>query len=232
MVRARDRVEQGDEASGNVRPERLTADELGSARWSAHSIQDSNTGIIGGYQVCHKWLKDRKGRTLSDEDIAHYQKIVVALSETIHIMAEIDEVIEAHGGCLDAFQTKAATRSSLACCLTVHKTQGSEFGATFVVLTNPYWLLSRELLYTALTATRTGWSSCTRTRWARWRPRRSSFQTTSPSALPQGAHAAVESRSVVAYAGREVVVEVGRGVDALGPPGVALQVQRLGALRL
>ena len=60
---------------------------------------------IGGYQVCHKWLKDRKGRTLSDEDIAHYQKIVVALSETIHIMAEIDEVIEAHGGWPDAFQT-------------------------------------------------------------------------------------------------------------------------------
>ena len=58
---------------------------------------------IGGYQVCHKWLKDRKGRTLSDEDIAHYQKIVVALSETIHIMAEIDEVIEANGGWPDAF---------------------------------------------------------------------------------------------------------------------------------
>ena len=38
---------------------------------------------IGGYQVCHKWLKDRKGRTLSDEDVAHYQKIVVALKETI-----------------------------------------------------------------------------------------------------------------------------------------------------
>ena len=60
---------------------------------------------IGGYQVCHKWLKDRKGRTLSDEDIAHYQKIVVALSETIRIMAEIDEVVEAHGGWPDAFQT-------------------------------------------------------------------------------------------------------------------------------
>ena len=29
---------------------------------------------IGGYQLCHKWLKDRKGRTLSAEDIAHYQK--------------------------------------------------------------------------------------------------------------------------------------------------------------
>ena len=60
---------------------------------------------IGGYQVCHKWLKDRKGRTLSDEDIAHYQKIVVALSETIRIMAEIDEVVEAHGGWPDAFET-------------------------------------------------------------------------------------------------------------------------------
>ena len=59
---------------------------------------------IGGYQVCHKWLKDRKGRTLSDEDVAHYQKIVVALNETIRIMAEIDEVIEAHGGWPDAFK--------------------------------------------------------------------------------------------------------------------------------
>ena len=62
---------------------------------------------IGGYQVCHKWLKDRKGRTLSDEDIAHYQKIVVALSETIRIMHEIDEVIEAHGDWPDAFETGA-----------------------------------------------------------------------------------------------------------------------------
>ena len=60
---------------------------------------------IGGYQVCHKWLKDRKGRPLSDEDIAHYQKIVVALNETIRITAEIDEVIEAHGGWPTAFET-------------------------------------------------------------------------------------------------------------------------------
>ena len=60
---------------------------------------------IGGYQVCHKWLKDRKGRTLSDEDVSHYQKIVVALNETIRITAEIDEVIEAHGGWPDAFHT-------------------------------------------------------------------------------------------------------------------------------
>jgi len=60
---------------------------------------------IGGYQVCEKWLKDRKGRTLSKDDIAHYQKIVVALSETIRLMKEIDEVIEKHDGWPGAFKT-------------------------------------------------------------------------------------------------------------------------------
>ncbi len=53
---------------------------------------------IGGYQVCHKWLKDRKDRALSEEDINHYGKIVVALAETIRLMAEIDQTIEDHGG--------------------------------------------------------------------------------------------------------------------------------------
>ncbi|RLI61089.1 MAG: DNA methyltransferase, partial [Promethearchaeia archaeon] len=53
---------------------------------------------IGGYQVCQKWLKDRKGRALSEGDIFHYQKIVVALNETIRIMKEIDEAIDGHGG--------------------------------------------------------------------------------------------------------------------------------------
>ena len=60
---------------------------------------------IGGYQVCEKWLKDRKGRTLSKDDIAHYHKIVVALSETIRLMKEIDEVIDQHGGWPGAFIT-------------------------------------------------------------------------------------------------------------------------------
>lgn len=63
---------------------------------------------IGGYQVCHKWLKDRKGRRLSDDDIAHYEKIVVALNETIRVMQEIDEVVEQHGGWPGAFQEEAA----------------------------------------------------------------------------------------------------------------------------
>jgi predicted helicase len=60
---------------------------------------------IGGYQVCEKWLKDRKGRRLTKDDIEHYQKIVVALNETIRLMTEIDKVIEKHGGWPGAFNT-------------------------------------------------------------------------------------------------------------------------------
>jgi len=75
--------------------------------------EDTWNFTIGGYQVCEKWLKDRQakggkkprpGRILTDEDIDHYQKIVVALNETIRLMDEIDEVIEKHGGWPDAFK--------------------------------------------------------------------------------------------------------------------------------
>jgi predicted helicase len=48
---------------------------------------------IGGYQPAQKWLKDRKDRELSYEDIRHYQKIIVALTETDRLMKEIDEIV-------------------------------------------------------------------------------------------------------------------------------------------
>ncbi|MGV8174886.1 MAG: type ISP restriction/modification enzyme, partial [Methanothrix sp.] len=48
---------------------------------------------VGGYQVCEKWLKDRRGRQHSFDDLMHYQKVVVALKETIRLMAEIDRAI-------------------------------------------------------------------------------------------------------------------------------------------
>jgi predicted helicase len=47
---------------------------------------------IGGYQPAQKWLKDRHGRTLSFEDILHYQKIIVALCETHRLMQAIDGI--------------------------------------------------------------------------------------------------------------------------------------------
>lgn len=48
---------------------------------------------VGGYQVLHKWLKDRKGRVLTYDDLEHYQSVLVALRETMRLMDEIDETI-------------------------------------------------------------------------------------------------------------------------------------------
>ena len=61
---------------------------------------------IGGYRPAEKWLKDRKGRTLGEEDLEHYRGIVAAIGEMIHRMAEVDEVIEAHGGWPGAFEPR------------------------------------------------------------------------------------------------------------------------------
>jgi predicted helicase len=47
---------------------------------------------IGGYQPAQKWLKDRRGRKLSSDDLTHYQKIIIALMETDRIMGEIDKI--------------------------------------------------------------------------------------------------------------------------------------------
>lgn len=49
---------------------------------------------VGGYQPAQKWLKDRKGRKLKNEDIEHYQKMIIAIKETIRIMGEIDTKVE------------------------------------------------------------------------------------------------------------------------------------------
>lgn len=48
---------------------------------------------IGGYQPAQKWLKDRRERKLSNEDIEHYQKMITVLMETDRIMKEIDKII-------------------------------------------------------------------------------------------------------------------------------------------
>jgi predicted helicase len=50
---------------------------------------------IGGYQVCEKWLKDRRERQLTHDDLQHYKKIVTALSRMIELMQEIDATIPA-----------------------------------------------------------------------------------------------------------------------------------------
>jgi predicted helicase len=52
---------------------------------------------IGGYQVCNKWLKDRKDREFTDDDFEHYSQIVSILKRTIKLMKSIDKIIENYG---------------------------------------------------------------------------------------------------------------------------------------
>jgi predicted helicase len=94
-----EKVSYGPERRGTVwldKNQKIGFTGVPEAVWNFH---------IGGYQVCEKWLKDRKGRTLTPDDLTHYQKIVVALNETIRLMKEIDEVIDKHGGWPGAFVT-------------------------------------------------------------------------------------------------------------------------------
>ena len=49
---------------------------------------------IGSYQVCEKWLKDRKGLALSHNEVRQYRSILVAVAETLRLMEEIDEIVE------------------------------------------------------------------------------------------------------------------------------------------
>ena len=49
---------------------------------------------IGGYQVLSKWMKDRKGKKLSDSNIRHYCKIVTAIDKTIKLQVDIDKLVE------------------------------------------------------------------------------------------------------------------------------------------
>ena len=48
---------------------------------------------IGAYQVCEKWLKDRRGEVLSHAEVRQYRAILVAVAETLRVMAEIDGVL-------------------------------------------------------------------------------------------------------------------------------------------
>jgi SOS-response transcriptional repressor LexA len=99
---------------------------VGTVTWSDDTVWINNaraTGFkgvaedvwnfrVGGYQVCSKWLKERKGRALSIGEVRHFQQIVVAIDETIRITRLIDDVIERHGGWPGAFQCIPAAGTS------------------------------------------------------------------------------------------------------------------------
>ena len=67
----------------------------------------------GGYQPVDKWLKDRRGRTLSFDDLQHYRKMVAAIGETIDLMERVDRAIDDTGGLFGAGTEPALNDESI-----------------------------------------------------------------------------------------------------------------------
>lgn len=67
---------------------------INEAQYFADAPEVSWGFFIGGYQPAQKWLKDRKGRELSYEDIRHYQSILKILAETDRIMKTIEMALK------------------------------------------------------------------------------------------------------------------------------------------
>ena len=72
------RVDTGQKDKGNV--------YINDTQYFADVPLKAWEAYIGGYQPAQKWLKDRKGQTLSYNDIIHYQQIIVALQKTQEII--------------------------------------------------------------------------------------------------------------------------------------------------
>jgi predicted helicase len=86
------------EGSGDLRVNKVTYDQnnprvhINPEKWFAGIPPEVWEYHIGGYQVSEKWLKDRKGRELSSEEVAHYTRVVTAISETISIQRFLDDL--------------------------------------------------------------------------------------------------------------------------------------------
>jgi predicted helicase len=66
---------------------------INATQYFAGTPREAWEYYVGGFQVCDKWLKDRKGRELTYDDVQHWQRIVVALVETMRLTREIDALI-------------------------------------------------------------------------------------------------------------------------------------------
>jgi predicted helicase len=89
---------------GDHRVERVKYDEKAQRVWinGAQYFEPVPPEVwayrVGGYQVCHKWLDDRKGATLSYDERLTYQKMITALERTRALQAQIDAVARAAWG--------------------------------------------------------------------------------------------------------------------------------------
>jgi predicted helicase len=94
VAKVRWEVAQGSGAKGTTKMGRVHIndtqhfDDVPQAVWNMH---------IGGYRVAEKWLKDRKGRQLSYDDLTHYQSVIATLARTLQLQAALDAAIAKAG---------------------------------------------------------------------------------------------------------------------------------------
>lgn len=83
-------------ASGNDTVDAVSWDDgrviINAGQWFGNVSQEAWEMYIGGYQPAQKWLKDRRGRRLTFDDILHYRRIIAALDGTRRVMDEIDKM--------------------------------------------------------------------------------------------------------------------------------------------
>ena len=92
---------EGDNAVSEIRFEKEIPDQVGEdisgkvyinkTQYFGNVPELAWNFYIGGYQPAQKWLKDRKNRTLTYDDISHYRKIIAILIETHKLMQKLDE---------------------------------------------------------------------------------------------------------------------------------------------
>lgn len=88
------------EGPGNLRVEKVTYDfnkgrvHINPDKWFTGISPDVWEYHIGGYQVAEKWLKDRKDRTFSSEEVAHYCRVATALAETMKVQESLDDLFK------------------------------------------------------------------------------------------------------------------------------------------
>ncbi len=92
---------EGDNTVSEIRFEKEIPDQVGDdisgkvyinkTQYFANVPELAWNFYIGGYQPAQKWLKDRKNRTLTYDDISHYRKIIAILIETHKLMLELDK---------------------------------------------------------------------------------------------------------------------------------------------
>jgi predicted helicase len=86
------------EGSGDLRVDKIIYDRnkalvhINPEKWFTGIPPEVWEYHIGGYQVSEKWLKDRKGKELSSEEVAHYARVVTAIAETITIQQSLDDL--------------------------------------------------------------------------------------------------------------------------------------------